>query len=60
MGIAITNRFLQDGQFQVRLRFAGEFSEKEQAAGAVLGYRSREQHYVMAQLGAGRAASKNS
>jgi hypothetical protein len=40
----------------VQVRFSSPFDDAEQAGGIVLGYRSPEQHYVIAELGAARSA----
>ena len=56
MGLAISNLALQNGTCKVRLRFSAAFGESEQAGGIVLGYRSPEQHYIFAELGAARSA----
>jgi hypothetical protein len=47
---------MQNGFCRVQLRFTGEFGDAEQAGGLVFGYRSPEQHYVFAELGAARSA----
>src|SRR5260370_23423076 len=56
MGLAVSNATLQSGNCQTRIRFCAAFGESEQAAGIVIGYRSSEQHYVFAELGAARSA----
>ncbi|MGD1093391.1 MAG: hypothetical protein ABSB35_15555 [Bryobacteraceae bacterium] len=56
LGIALTNKVLQNGKCRVTVRFAAPFAEDEQVGGVVLGYRSLEQHYVFAELGAARSA----
>lgn len=47
---------MQNGACQVQIRFSAPFGYDAQAAGIVLGYRSPEQHYVFAELGAARSA----
>jgi hypothetical protein len=56
MGLAVTNATLQNGQCRVNIRFSAPFGGTEQAAGVVIGYRSPEQHYIFAELGAARGA----
>jgi hypothetical protein len=56
VGLAVTNLTMQNGFCRVQLRFTGEFGDAEQAGGLVFGYRSPEQHYVFAELGAARSA----
>lgn len=57
MGLAITNVAMQNGMCRVRMRFSGPFGgDVPRAGGIVLGYRSPEQHYIMAQLGAALSA----
>ncbi len=56
MGLAVSNATMQNGTCRVRIRFTASFGDAEQAAGIVLGYRSPEQHYVFAELGAARSA----
>lgn len=56
IGLAVSNAVLQNGRCQVRIRFSKPFGPAEQAAGIVIGYRSPEQHYVFAELGAARSA----
>jgi hypothetical protein len=56
MGLAVSNVAMQNGMCQVRLRFSAPFDDSEQAGGIVLGYRSPEQHYIFAELGAARSA----
>jgi hypothetical protein len=56
MGVAVTNAKLQNGTCSVNIKFPHRFENEEQAAGIVLGYRSAEQHYVFAELGAARSA----
>ena len=47
---------MQNGLCRVRIKFSSPFGENEQAGGIVLGYRSPEQHYIFAELGAARSA----
>jgi hypothetical protein len=56
MGLAVTNKNLQSGMCRVQIRFSAPFGKSVQAAGIVLGYRSPEQHYVFAELGAAESA----
>jgi hypothetical protein len=56
LGLAASNAVLQHGRCRVRIQFSTPFGEAEQAAGIVIGYRSPEQHYVFAELGAARSA----
>jgi hypothetical protein len=56
MGLAVSSKAIQNGMCRVRVRFSTPFGEKEQAGGIVLGYRSPEQHYIFAELGAARNA----
>ena len=56
MGLAISNVAMQSGMCRVQIRFSAPFDEKVQAGGIVLGYRSPEQHYIFAELGAARSA----
>ncbi len=56
MGLAVSNVGMQSGMCRVRLRFSAPFGESEQAGGIVLGYRSPEQHYIFAELGASLSA----
>jgi hypothetical protein len=56
MGLAVSNATMQNGMCRVQIRFAAPFGDTEQAAGIVLGYRSPEQHYIFAELGAARSA----
>jgi len=56
MGLAVSNVSMQNGMCRVQIRFSAPFSGSEQAGGIVLGYRSPEQHYVFAELGAARSA----
>jgi hypothetical protein len=56
MGLAVSSVAIQNGTCRVKIRFSAGFDEGEQAGGIVLGYRSPEQHYVFAELGAARSA----
>jgi hypothetical protein len=56
MGLVVSNVTMQNGMCRVQIRFSGPFGSNEQAGGIVLGYRSPEQHYVFAELGAARSA----
>jgi hypothetical protein len=56
MGLAVSNAMLQNGRCRVRIKFSAHFGADVQAAGIVVGYRSPEQHYVFAELGAAQAA----
>jgi hypothetical protein len=56
MGLAITNAAMAHGWCRVRIRFSGQFGGSVQAGGIVLGYRTQEQRYVFAQLGASNIA----
>jgi len=56
VGLAVSDLALQSGTCSVRIQFTAPFGESEQAAGIVLGYRSPEQRYVFAELGAARSA----
>ncbi len=56
MGLAVSSAAMQSGKCRVKMRFSGPFGENEQAGGIVLGYRSPEQHYVFAELGAAHSA----
>jgi len=56
MGLAVSSVAMQNGMCLVRVRFSAPFGGGEQAGGIVLGYRSPEQHYVFAQLGAANSA----
>lgn len=56
MGLAVTNVAMQNGMCRVQIRFSAPFGEGAQAGGIVLGYRTPEQHYVFAELGAARSA----
>lgn len=56
MGLAVSNVSMQNGACGVQIRFLGPFGDNAQAGGIVLGYRSPEQHYIFAQLGAALSA----
>lgn len=56
MGLAVSNVALPNGMCRVKLRFSEAFGDSEQAAGIVLGYRSPDQQYVFAELGAAQSA----
>jgi hypothetical protein len=56
MGLAVTNVAMQNGMCRVTMRFSAPFGESAQAGGIVLGYRSPEQHYIFAELGAAHSA----
>jgi hypothetical protein len=56
MGLAVSSKAIQNGMCRVRVRFSAPFGENDQAGGIVLGYRSPEQHYIFAELGAARSA----
>lgn len=57
IGLAVSNVGMQNGMCRVRVRFSAPFGgENVQAGGIVLGYRSPEQHYVFAELGAAFSA----
>jgi hypothetical protein len=56
MGLAISNVAMQNGTCRVKMRFAAPFGPSEQAGGIVLGYRSPEQNYIFAELGAAHSA----
>lgn len=56
IGLAVSNVVMQNGSCHVGIRFTAPFYGDEQAAGIVLGYRSPEQQYVFAELGAARSA----
>jgi hypothetical protein len=47
---------MQNGICRVTIRFSEAFNDNVQTGGLVLGYRSPEQHYIFAQLGASRRA----
>ena len=56
IGLAVSNAAMQSGVCRVNIRFSAPFGESVQAGGVVLGYRSLEQHYIFAQLGASHSA----
>jgi hypothetical protein len=56
IGLAVSNVAMQSGKCSVRLRFSAPFGDGQQSGGIVLGYRSPEQHYIFAQLGAAHSA----
>lgn len=56
MGLAVSNVVMQNGTCRVKIRFSAPFGGSEQAGGIVLGYRSPEQHYIFAELGAAGSA----
>jgi hypothetical protein len=56
VGLAVSNKTLQNGICKVRIQFSAPFGGTEQAGGIVIGYRSAEQHYIFAELGAARSA----
>src|SRR5580704_469504 len=56
LGLAVSNVAMPNGMCSVKVRFSTPFGDSEQAAGIVLGYRSPEQHYIFAELGAARSA----
>lgn len=56
IGLAASSALLQNGMSKVRIRFSAAFGALEQAAGLVIGYRSPDQHYVFAELGAALSA----
>lgn len=56
VGLVVSDSTLQNGIARVRVRFSTPFGELEQAGGIVLGYRSPEQRYIFAELGAARSA----
>ena len=56
IGLAVSNVAMQNGMCRVKMRFSAPFRDSAQAGGIVLGYRSPEQHYIFAQLGAARSA----
>lgn len=56
MGLAVSNVVMQNGSCRVKIRFSSPFGGSEQAGGLVLGYRSPEQHYIFAELGAALSA----
>jgi len=56
VGLAVSNVTMQNGMCRVLIRFSAAFGDHEQAGGIVLGYRTPEQHYIFAELGAARSA----
>ena len=56
VGLAVSNVVIQNGTCRVRMRFRAPFGTSEQAGGIVLGYRSPEQNYIFAELGAAHSA----
>jgi hypothetical protein len=56
VGLAISSAAIVNGMCRVKLRFSSPFNDGVQAGGVVIGYRSPEQHYVFAELGAARSA----
>lgn len=52
----MSNGILQNGSCRVTVRFSAPFAASEQAGGIVVGYRSPEQNYLFAELGAARSA----
>jgi len=56
LGLAVSSVSMQTGHCRVQIRFSGAFEEQEQAGGIVLGYRSPEQAYIFAELGAASGA----
>lgn len=53
IGLAVSDRFMQSGRCRVKIRFSVSFDPaRAQAGGIVLGYKTRDQHYVVVQLGA--------
>jgi hypothetical protein len=56
VGLVVSDVTMQSGTVRARVRFSAGFGEPEQAGGIVLGYRSPEQRYVFAELGAARSA----
>ena len=56
IGLAVSNAVMQNGTCRVRIRFSAPFGGSEQAGGIVLGYRSPEQNYIFAELGAAGSA----
>lgn len=58
MGLAISSKQMRSGKCGVKATFAADFGSRDvvEAAGIVVGYRSRDQHYVVAQLGAREGA----
>jgi len=56
VGLAVSSASMQTGNCRVQIQFSQPFDGREQAAGIVLGYRSSEQPYVVAELGASGGA----
>ena len=56
VGLAVSSAAMQNGTCRVRIRLSAPFGASEQAGGIVLGYRSPEQRYIFAELGAARSA----
>jgi Nucleoside 2-deoxyribosyltransferase len=56
IGLVVSDVTMQSGTARARIRFSAGFGEPEQAGGIVLGYRSPEQRYIFAELGAARSA----
>jgi hypothetical protein len=56
VGLAASSALLQNGSCRVRIKFTAPFGISAQAAGLIVGYRSPEQNYVFAQLGAAMSA----
>jgi hypothetical protein len=56
IGLAVSDTTLESGRCQVLIRFTKPFGAVNQAGGIVLGYKSPQQHYVFAELGAARSA----
>ena len=57
LGLAVSSAVMQENlSCSVQIRFSEPFTDLEQAAGIVLGYRTPDQHYVFAELGAARSA----
>lgn len=56
VGLAVSNRRVQDGVLEVRVALASIESGKHQGAGVVIGYASPNERYVYAQLAAGSSA----
>jgi hypothetical protein len=56
IGLVVSNVALQNGTCRVKVRFSTPFAASEQAGGIVVGYRSPEQNYLFAELGAARSA----
>ena len=56
IGLAVSGATLESGRCHVRIRFTEPFGHVNQAGGIVLGYRSPQQHYIFAELGAAYSA----